>query len=181
MKDRTNVFAKTKMVQQALFKKKKVQFHGTEREKSYKQHFFVSLLQINMIVMLLLTIGWLVCSISQCVYHQQKVLLVNDSFGCRNVSGAQFPASALKLKHLHALSFHRVQPCSYICRHISASQSFFQQKGSLTAQYRRFINQRHFQCPITETQALGLSPADSSPIHLVGVKAARCLPAQPSC
>lgn len=31
---------------------------------------------------------------------------------------------------------------------------------------RSSINQRHFQCPITETEVLGLSAADSSPIHL---------------
>lgn len=40
--------------------------------------------------------------------------------------------------------------------------------GSLTAQYGSSINQRHFQCPITETLLLGLSEADSSPIHLLG-------------
>lgn len=40
--------------------------------------------------------------------------------------------------------------------------------GSLTAQYGSSINQRHFQCPITETPLLGLSEADSSPIHLLG-------------
>ena len=39
--------------------------------------------------------------------------------------------------------------------------------GSLTAQYGSSINQRHFQCPITETLLLGLSAADSSPIHLL--------------
>lgn len=39
--------------------------------------------------------------------------------------------------------------------------------GSLTAQYGSSINQRHFQCPITETLLLGLSEADSSPIHLL--------------
>lgn len=42
--------------------------------------------------------------------------------------------------------------------------------GSLTAQYGSSINQRHFQCPITETLLLGLSEADSSPIHLLGEK-----------
>ena len=42
--------------------------------------------------------------------------------------------------------------------------------GSLTAQYRSFINQRHFQCPITETQLLALSEVDSSPIHLLREK-----------
>lgn len=42
--------------------------------------------------------------------------------------------------------------------------------GSLTAQYGSSINQRHFQCPITETLLLGLSEADSSPIHLLGGK-----------
>lgn len=40
--------------------------------------------------------------------------------------------------------------------------------GSLTAQRGSSINQRHFQCPITETALLGLSGADSSPIHLLG-------------
>ena len=44
--------------------------------------------------------------------------------------------------------------------------------GSLTAQYGSSINQRHFQCPITETLLLGLSEADSSPIHLLGEKKA---------
>lgn len=39
--------------------------------------------------------------------------------------------------------------------------------GSLTAQRGSSINQRHFQCPITETALLGLSGADSSPIHLL--------------
>lgn len=42
--------------------------------------------------------------------------------------------------------------------------------GSLTAQYGSSINQRHFQCPITETLLLGLSEADSSPIHLLQEK-----------
>lgn len=51
-----------------------------------------------------------------------------------------------------------------ICRHISAVQSLW--LGSLTAQCGSSINQRHFQCPITETVVLGLSEADSSPIHL---------------
>lgn len=37
----------------------------------------------------------------------------------------------------------------------------------LTAQYGSSINQRHFQCPITETLLLCLSEADSSPIHLL--------------
>lgn len=51
-----------------------------------------------------------------------------------------------------------------ICRHVSAAQSLW--LGSLTAQCGSSINQRHFQCPITETVVLGLSEADSSPIHL---------------
>lgn len=46
--------------------------------------------------------------------------------------------------------------------------------GSLTAQYGSSINQRHFQCPITETLLLGLSEADSSPIHLLGGKKSHC-------
>lgn len=47
--------------------------------------------------------------------------------------------------------------------------------GSLTAQYGSSINQRHFQCPITETLLLGLSEADSSPIHLLwGGKKSYC-------
>ncbi len=64
----------------------------------------------------------------------------------------------------------QVQPCSCICRHVSPLQSLFQEEGSLTAQYHTFINQRHFQCPITETQLLALSGTDSSPIHLPGEK-----------
>lgn len=46
--------------------------------------------------------------------------------------------------------------------------------GSLTAQYGSSINQRHFQCPITETLLLGLSEADSSPIHLLAGKKSHC-------
>lgn len=61
-------------------------------------------------------------------------------------------------------------PGSGICRHVSAAQSLSQCTGSLTAQYRSFINQRHFQCPITETQLLALSEADSPQIHLLGGK-----------
>lgn len=63
-----------------------------------------------------------------------------------------------------------IRPCAGICRHISAAQSLSQCTGSLTAQYRSFINQRHFQCPITETQLLALSEADSPQIHLLGGK-----------
>lgn len=39
-----------------------------------------------------------------------------------------------------------------ICRHVSAAQSLW--LGSLTAQRGSSINQRHFQCPITETVVL---------------------------
>lgn len=48
------------------------------------------------------------------------------------------------------------------------NRSHWATAGSLTAQYGSSINQRHFQCPITETLLLGLSEADSSPIHLLG-------------
>lgn len=50
------------------------------------------------------------------------------------------------------------------------NRSHWATAGSLTAQYGSSINQRHFQCPITETLLLGLSEADSSPIHLLGEK-----------
>lgn len=70
-----------------------------------------------------------------------------------------------------------------ICRHVSAAQSLW--LGSLTAQCGSSINQRHFQCPITETVVLGLSGADSSPIHLPArqkkaIVARRSLPAAAS-
>lgn len=50
------------------------------------------------------------------------------------------------------------------------NRSHWAAAGSLTAQCGSSINQRHFQCPITETLLLGLSEADSSPIHLLGGK-----------
>lgn len=52
--------------------------------------------------------------------------------------------------------------------------------GSLTAQYGSSINQRHFQCPITETLLLGLSEADSSPIHLGGGEGKKAIVARHS-
>lgn len=52
--------------------------------------------------------------------------------------------------------------------------------GSLTAQYGSSINQRHFQCPITETLLLGLSEADSSPIHLLWEKKKKAIVARQS-
>lgn len=54
------------------------------------------------------------------------------------------------------------------------NRSHWAAAGSLTAQCGSSINQRHFQCPITETLLLGLSEADSSPIHLLGGKKSHC-------
>lgn len=61
-------------------------------------------------------------------------------------------------------------PCTSVGMYPPLNRSHWATAGSLTAQYGSSINQRHFQCPITETLLLGLSEADSSPIHLWGGK-----------
>lgn len=65
-------------------------------------------------------------------------------------------------------------PCTSVGMYPPLNRSRWATAGSLTAQYGSSINQRHFQCPITETLLLGLSEADSSPIHLRGEKKSHC-------
>lgn len=80
----------------------------------------------------------------------------------------------------HSLPFLHVSrptlPRTSVGMYPPLNRSRWAAAGSLTAQCGSSINQRHFQCPITETLLLGLSEADSSPIHLLsgGRKKSHC-------